>query len=313
MLVPGPADEVEVVTWIYKSFADEGRSEKEIADQLNGRGLRTDLGRPWTRGSVHQILINEKYAGDNVWNRMSAKLHGARVRNSRDMWVRRDGAFQPVVSRLLFDAAQIIIQERSRRLTNTEMLDTLGQLLARRGYLSGIIIDEAEDVPSSSAYQSRFGSLLRAYQLVGFTPDRDYRYIEVNRALRALYPGILAQTIDGIRRIGGDVIQDEATDLLTINGEISVSIVLARFQETSTGVQRWHVRIDTGLAPDITVVVRMAFGNASVRDYYLLPSSCAPARVRLGEANGFSIDAFRFDGLEALFDLAARIDVTEAA
>ena len=62
------------------------------------------------------------------------------------------------------------------------MLDALRRLMEDHGYLSGLIIDEAERVPSSSAYQGRFGSLLRAYELVGFTPDRDYRYIEINRA-----------------------------------------------------------------------------------------------------------------------------------
>ena len=31
-------------------------------------------------------------------------------------------------------------------------------------------------MPASSAYRTRFGSLLRAYQLAGYRPDRDYRY-----------------------------------------------------------------------------------------------------------------------------------------
>jgi hypothetical protein len=64
-----------------------------------------------------------------------------------------------------------------------------------RGYLSGLIIDEGESLPSSSAYQNRFGSLLRAYALVGYTPDRDYRYIEINRALRRMHPNIVADVI----------------------------------------------------------------------------------------------------------------------
>ncbi|MEZ5696229.1 MAG: recombinase family protein [Sphingomonadaceae bacterium] len=50
------------------------RSESEIAEVLNGEGLRTDLGREWTRGTVHQILTNEKYIGNNVYNRISYKL-----------------------------------------------------------------------------------------------------------------------------------------------------------------------------------------------------------------------------------------------
>src|SRR5262249_34075185 len=155
---------------------------------LNARKVTTDLGRPWTRGTVHQVLINEKYVGNNVWNRVSFKLKKTRTRNTPDMWIRANGAFDLVVDRGLFEAAQTIIRERFRRLSDNDMLDSLRRLLQERGYLSGLIIDEAEYLPSSSAYQSRFGSLLRAYQLVGFTPYRDYRYIEINRILREMHP-----------------------------------------------------------------------------------------------------------------------------
>jgi hypothetical protein len=59
------------------------------------------------------------------------------------------------------------------------MLDALRRTFQQRGYLSGMIIDESERLPSSSPYHSRLGSLLRAYHPVGFRPDRDYRYVEV--------------------------------------------------------------------------------------------------------------------------------------
>ncbi|WP_300983940.1 hypothetical protein [Roseicyclus sp.] len=39
-------------------------------------------------------------------------------------------------------------------------------------------------MPSSSAFRNRFGSLLRAYQMIGYEPERDYRYVEINRVLR---------------------------------------------------------------------------------------------------------------------------------
>ena len=77
-----------------------------------------------------------------------------------------------------------MIRERNRRFSNDDMIDLLRELLKKEGFLSGIVIDEADNMPSSGAYASRFGSLVRAYSLVGFTPERDYRYIEINRALR---------------------------------------------------------------------------------------------------------------------------------
>jgi hypothetical protein len=230
------------------------------------------------------------------------------------MWIRADGAFEPIVDRLLFEAAQVIIRERSRRLSDDQMLDALRRLLEQKGELSGLIIDETEGIPSSSAYQSRFGSLVRAYQLIGFTPDRDYSYIEVNRALRAMYPGVVAETIGGIETAGGRVIQDPKTELLSINSEFTVSIIIVRCCWSESGSLRWHVRFDTGLSPDITVAVRMEEGNQRVRDYYLLPRiDVNRARIRLAEYNGLSFDGYRFDTLGYLFKMAARIKLLEVA
>jgi DNA invertase Pin-like site-specific DNA recombinase len=247
VLILGPPDEVKAVRWMYRTFVREGKTEAEIAEILNGRGVSTDLGRPWTRGTVHQVLINEKYIGNNVWNRGSFKLKKKRVRNSPDMWIRAEDAFEPLVERSLFEAAHAIIRERSHKLTDEEMLMALQRLLQERGYLSGLIIGEAEQLPSSSAYQSRFGSLLRAYEMVGYTPDRDYTYVEINRALRRMHPHVVADVVAGVKMVGGSIVQDPATDLLTINCEFTASVVVVRCLATGAGSLRWQIRFDTGL------------------------------------------------------------------
>ena len=95
----------------------------------------TDLGRPWTRGTVHQVLINEKYVGKNVWNRVSFKLKKKRVRNKPGQWIRSDGVFKAIVDRTVFLSAQHIIAERSRRFSDDEMLEHLRRLHGERGTL----------------------------------------------------------------------------------------------------------------------------------------------------------------------------------
>jgi len=314
VLVPGPSKEVETVRWMYRAFIEGGKAEREIAEILNGRGLATDLGRPWTRGTVHQVLINEKYVGDNVWNRMSFKLKKKRVRNSPELWIRADGVFPAIVDRGLFEAAQAIIAERSRRLSDDELLDGLRHLLEAQGQLSGLIIDETDHLPSSSAYRYRFGSLLRAYRLVGYTPRRDYRYIEINRALRRLHPEMVEEIVAGLRQAGAKVLRAEETDLLVVNGEFSLSVVIARCKETPTGALRWRLRFDTGLNPDITIAVRMDARNRRPLDFYLFPGiDLASARIRLAEENGLSLDAYRFDTLDVLHELAMPVRIRGAA
>jgi len=314
ILTPGPAEETRIVQEIYQAFVHDGRSEQDIADDLNSRNITTDLGRSWTRGTIHQVLINEKYVGDNVWNRQSFKLKKKRVRNDPGMWIRAAGAFEAIVERDLFEAARAIITARSFRLSDTEMLAALQALLERKGLLSGIIIDECDGMPSSSAYSSRFGSLLRAYGLVGFTPDRDYRYIAVNQALRKLHPGILDQILEGLRGAGSAVAQDSQSDHVIVNEEFSLSIVIVRCVTTATGLLRWKIRFDTSRMPDITVVVRMDSANYGPFDYYMFPRlDLVAKRLRLAEDNGLCLDAYRFDSLDLLYDIAAPVAVSEAA
>lgn len=314
VLVAGPDEEVATVNRIYHLFVEEGRTEGEIAAILNGERLLTDLGRPWTRASVHQVLTNEKYIGNNVYNRVSFKLKKRRVVNPAEMWVRADQAFEAIVPASLFYAVQGIIRERSRRYSDAEMLAHLKRLYDTNGFLSAIVIDEAEGGPSSGAFRCRFGSLVRAYTLVGYTPATDFAYIEINRGLREMHPEIVARTVAEMERLGGSIARDAKTDLLTVNSELRVSLVIARCFARPSGSLRWTIRFDAGLAPDITVAVRMADGNREILDYYLLPAADMTAsRLRLAPDNGVSLDAYRFETLDYLFGIAQRVPLREVA
>lgn len=308
ILVPGEAVEIDTVRWMYRAFVEEGKLELDIADLLNSRGVAAEDGARWMRGRVHQVLTNAKYVGDNVWNRISYKLKKVRVRNAPEMWIRSNGAFEPIVERHLYDAAQALIQNRARRMSNEEMIERLRGLYQARGHLSGLIIDEANDLPSSTTYSARFGSLGRAYQLVGFTPDRDLQYIEINRALRGLHPQIVASTVDELAKLGGHVDCNAASHLVTVNDEFTVSICIARCIATAAGSLRWQIRFDTSLQPDIIIALRMDRENETILDYYILPRIDLPGpQVRLGEHNGLALDAFRFDSLDQLYEMAARV------
>lgn len=314
ILVPGPAEEIRVVRRMYRLFVAERRTEAEIAEILNNDGLCTDLGRPWSRGSVHQVLINEKYVGNNVWARTSFKLKQVHVKNPEAIWVRADGAFEAIVDFETFSKAREIIAARSARLSDEAMLDKLASILARHGHLTGLIIDEAEDCPSSSSYAGRFGTLLRAYALVGFIPDHDYRYLEINRTLRRLFPDVLATIVAGLQAAGGIVCRHDESDLLTVNHEFTASILISRCFQTSAGAFRWKIRLDASLEPDVTLVVRMDADNAAPYDYYLLPLlDMHEAVLRLCDSNGLSLDAYRCETLERFYAMAARTSLLEVA
>jgi len=307
ILVPGPDSEVRIVRMIYQWFVDESLNESEIVARLNAMRIRTDLEREWTRSTVREILTNEKYIGNNVYNRVSFKLKSVRVANPADTWIRKEHAFQAIVPAELFFTVQGIMRARARRYSNDELIDRLRSLYARRGFLSGVVIDETDGMPSASVYMHRFGSLIRAYQAVGFTPDRDYRYLEANRFLRRLHPEIVASTEERIVSIGGSAERDTATDVLTVNNEFTCSVVLARCQTRLSGHLFWKIRFDASLLPDVTVAVRLDASNTAALDYYLLPRlDFCLQRISLRERNSIELESYRFDTLEYLYAMAQR-------
>jgi hypothetical protein len=227
--------------------------------------------------------------------------------------VRADGVFEPVVTAELFWRAQGIIQARCRRFSDDDMLEQLKGLLQQHGRISSVLIDEHENMPSSSSYRFRFGSLIRAYHLIGYAPEADYAYIEINRILRRQHPELVRQVISSLNGLGAKVDTENETDVLLVNQEYRASIVLSRCLKTGAGSSRWCIRFEHANHIDVTIATRMNEGNSAIRDYYLLPHlDLAMQKLRLGEENGAMLDGYRFDDLSYFFALAERVRVEAA-
>jgi hypothetical protein len=124
----------------------------------------------------------------------------------------------------------------------------------------------------------------------------------------------MAEIVAGLKHAGASVVCDPVSHLLTINDEFTASIVLARSFETQAGALRWQIRFDTGLAPDVTIAVRLDRANERPLDFYILPSiDMNDSRIRMAESNPLSLDAYRFESLSILYSMAARTSFQEAA
>jgi hypothetical protein len=94
ILQPEPPHEVEVVRHVFRQFVLELMSEAKIARELNREGIKNHYERPWTRWLIHDILINENYIGNNVYNRRSFRLGRKMKRNLPSQWLRSDNVFK---------------------------------------------------------------------------------------------------------------------------------------------------------------------------------------------------------------------------
>ncbi len=312
ILVPGTDAEVATVNQMFQWLIQDDLAISSIANRLNAIPVLTDLDRPWNYSTVRQVLTNEKYIGNNVYNRHSFKLKKKHVDNPPDMWIRKEGAFTGVVPVATFMTAQEILAERSRKLTDQELLEHLKRLYAECGSLSGFIINQALGRATTSIYTQRFGSLSRAYQLVGFGNADRLEFMELNRRLRQLHPEIIIRTEQTIANLGGQVWRDPKTDLLTLNDELVISVVLARchtlVDKYGQSSQRWRIRFDPArFNPDLTLAIRLDAANTSELDYYLLPRLDLPEQeIRVSNRNSANFECFRFDNLNFFYGMSER-------
>jgi DNA invertase Pin-like site-specific DNA recombinase len=299
VLAPAEDGDVAIVREIYTRFIRGGQSERQISDWLNTQQIAAECGRSWTKGQVHTVLTNEKYIGNNVWNRVSFKLKKRRVVNPADRWIRAESCFAAIIDSESFYTARGIMQERARRFTDHELLERLKKLFEANGFLTGSMIDDSDLLPSSTAYRSRFGNLIHAYELVGYTPERDMEYLQVNRRFRAAQPGYVEDIVRDLQQLGASVRIDAGSPWLHINDLYTASLVLLRCRQRGESPITWLVRLNTTPPPDVTIIARMDATNERPADYYLFPRFGLDWRqIVLKRSNSCRIDTFRFDTLD---------------
>ncbi|EGU4335010.1 recombinase family protein, partial [Salmonella enterica] len=179
-------------------------------------------------------------------------------------------------------------------------------LLKLKGKLSGMIIDEDDEMPSSSVYRNRFGGLLQAYQLINYKPKHDYDYLRINSSLREKYHVFIEQFILDISELGCYVDYDDETKLFTINDEFKISVVISRcFANNSK--KRWKIRFERKFSYDACIVIRLNSQNVNIKDYYIFPSIEILERHLLFEnVNPYQIDFYRFDSLNPFLQILRR-------
>jgi hypothetical protein len=149
--------------------------------------------------------------------------------------------------------------------------------------------------------------------MIGYTPERDYSYVETNRVLRQFHENLCKKVVSDLQAVGADVRGDGLIDALLINSSWTASLILARCQETESGNHRWLLRLERSHNADVTIAVRLAPGNQEVLDYYLLPRlNEFENRVRLAPKNGLLLDVYRYDNLDLFLHLTRQIKIKES-
>jgi DNA invertase Pin-like site-specific DNA recombinase len=99
-LTPGPEDEVEVLRWIFRTYASGRLTATGIARELNARGVkaRRSKGGHWCQRTVLAMLKNRAYLGCTAWG---GQMVGRYHRLEKGMVVPREDKYDREQQQLL--------------------------------------------------------------------------------------------------------------------------------------------------------------------------------------------------------------------
>ena len=187
ILVPGPRKEVECIRTMFR-LAASGKTIREIAFELNRREMTGPGRRLWGRARIHRILTNEAYAGWNTYGKTTQKLGQISRSVKREHWIAKPGAFVPIISQDLFDQVQRQLGKRGKHppKSDADLIRRMKKLLEKHGMLTHRLVGQR--------YYTRFGSLMKAYELVGYQPrPKVLKRNDTERKMRDLREGLYAK------------------------------------------------------------------------------------------------------------------------
>jgi DNA invertase Pin-like site-specific DNA recombinase len=272
-LVPGPASEVKIVREMFQLVAERGFRPGGIVRLLNSRGIRNSDGKLWAHQSVTWILTNPKYTGINVWGRTTSRLH-TKVRSvPQNDWVSRDGAFEPLIDRALFDRVQHCLAHRTVRQSNDELLEDLRKLWKKKGKLSKQLVASSDLTPCPYTYVHRFGGLVAAYELIGYKVKRDSNAKLLHRnywnrlrdELLTSFQTALPNRVRIVRLI------NLKKSMLLIDGSIPCTVIICPAQITAYGQRRWLIRTSKSEQYYPSLLCVLDSDNSRISRMYLCP------------------------------------------
>jgi len=159
------------------------------------------------------------------------------MRTPENEWVVRANAYEPIIDEHTFRAAQEAITHRK---SDQYLLDRLRFLLATEGSLGRWELRTTPGMPCEETYVNRFGSLTKAFALVGFQ-RRDYAkaYRTVHR-VRCLRSEVVRSLLNRFpNRVRLQQETQHRRPILLFDGALPVLVVVCKSVTLCTGRKRW--------------------------------------------------------------------------
>ncbi|WP_407174526.1 recombinase family protein [Bradyrhizobium sp. STM 3562] len=281
---PGPEREQRVVAQIFREYVVHRRSQASIARLLNNEQIPNHRGTPWSDAMIGNILSNEAYIGNSVYNRKSFRLKQVMKKNPPELWIRATGLYEPIVDKSIFLKAQELLKDQYVRLSDEHLLNKLQEALSVHRKLSVSIMAAMDGMPSAALYAYRFGSLREAFRRVGYVnSERDFDYLDARQQSDGELLRQASALATRIRAFGAAAIFDAETKVMTVDSRLTISLRIARYYVAPRHAPAWLVHRRKIEPAGLILALRLdEETNREVIDYFLLPlKEMAKERINL--------------------------------
>jgi DNA invertase Pin-like site-specific DNA recombinase len=287
-LAPGPKHEVRLVRRIFRRYVDLGETTYEIAAYLNAHDYRTRRDNPWRAVQIAYMLTNEKYIGTQTFNLTTGKLRAKRRKAEQSDWIRVPNAFEGIVSPELFRRAQARYAERRRVLTDGELLDRLRRFLAKHGEITYNLMKRHGLSPC--VYQSRFGTLTNAYQLIGYKGRPWYMHWITRFERSRMRKRIFEEMRIHLERDGETMSANPIHSRFWISNRLRCALYLVRRRKTDL----WRTRLKLGPGVTLYILGRLDADDHTILDFYVIPTAARRMMQKTFRLNaGTEVERFR--------------------
>jgi DNA invertase Pin-like site-specific DNA recombinase len=313
VLVPGPKHEVECIRAIF-ALAARRKTPRQIAGELNRRKIKRPGYKGWSKGSIYCILKNEKYMGSNVWGKTNKPLGAYTRRVPPNEWAIKPDAFFPLVTPGQFSRVQRLMRTRNNKIRKPDnyFLKEMRKILAREGKLSQKLLKK-RGVFDHRMYLRRFGSMMRAYELVGYKPSAHaFRSTAGWRRLQHLRADLLSR-LSALFPSQLRIIQRPAQSnrrAVELDNHLQVAVHICRpLAPSCSGKPRWLL---IGNRKESTLISLICLSDKNLNEFngfYLVPEIGSLMRryMVLREGHPLLAAGKRLESLSQFYEAAKQI------
>jgi len=226
-------------------------------------------------------------------------------------WVVAPGAFEPIVDRTTFEAAQEIAENRTIRKSNEQLLGDLKALLHREGILSRNPIDKCKGIAGLSTYCRRFGSLHKAYELVGYGRPEQFGSLEKTKRTKAMRARLMQELsvlfsneLTVVRKDG------RINDFLELNDGLQIRVMVLRCERTrGRGILRWPTHPEIGKANMLTLMARLDETNLAFLDFHVFLKFDRLSQLNIRQDDWRLISGVRLSSLRELMTVVKKLSI----